>query len=64
MLMAAATRAWTLAELDRLPDDVTWEQLQYEIYVRQAVEAGLADSQAGRTVPLAEARKQFGLDNP
>jgi hypothetical protein len=48
--------------LDRLPEDVTWEQLQYEIYVRQAVEAGLKDSRDGRTVPLAEARKQFGLD--
>ena len=30
--------------IDRLPDNATWEDLQYEIYFRQAVEAGLTDS--------------------
>ena len=48
--------------IDKLPDDATWEDLQYEIYFRQAVEAGLKDSQEGRTVPLEEARRRFGLD--
>ena len=47
--------------IDRLPDDASWEDLQYEIYVRQAIEAGLKDAREGRTVPLDEARKQFGL---
>lgn len=50
--------------IDCLPDDATWEDLQYEIYVRQAIEAGLKDSREGRTVPLDEARKQFGLERP
>jgi hypothetical protein len=50
--------------IDCLPDDATWEDLQYEIYVRQAIEAGLKDSREGRTVPLDEARKQFGLEQP
>ena len=49
--------------IERLPDDVTWEDLQYEIYVRQAIEAGLKDSEEGRIVPLQEARRQFGLDS-
>jgi hypothetical protein len=47
--------------VERLPEDATWEDLQYEIYVRQAIEAGLKDSREGRTVPLAEARQRFGL---
>jgi hypothetical protein len=46
---------------ERLPDDATWEDLQYQIYVRQAIEAGLKDSREGRTVPMAEARRRFGL---
>jgi hypothetical protein len=50
--------------VERLPEDVTWEDLQYEIYVRQAIEAGLKDSREGRTVPLTEARRQFGLGEP
>ena len=47
--------------VERLPADATWEDLQYEIYVRQAIDAGLKDSRDGRTVPLNEARGQFGL---
>ena len=33
----------------------------YEIYVRQAVEAGLADSEAGRTLDVKEVRAKFGF---
>ena len=47
--------------VERLSDDATWEDLQYEIYFRQAVESGLKDSLEGRTVPLEEARRRFGL---
>lgn len=46
--------------VERLPDDAAWEDLQYEIDFRQAVEAGLKDSREGRTVPLQEARRRFG----
>ena len=48
--------------VERLPEGATWEDLQYEIYVRQAIEAGLSDSRQGRTVPLAEARHRFGVE--
>ncbi len=48
--------------IDSLPDDATWEDLQYQIYFRQAVEAGLKDSQDGRKVTLEEARRRFGLN--
>ena len=34
--------------IDRLPDEVTWDDLMHEIYVRQAIEAGLEDSRARR----------------
>jgi hypothetical protein len=47
--------------VEQLPDDASWEDLIYRIYVRQAVEAGLKDALEGRTVPVAEVRRQFGL---
>ena len=46
-----------------LPDDATWEDLMYRIYVRQAIEAGLRDSEAGRTVDVKDVRAMFGLPN-
>ncbi len=47
--------------LKDLPEDATWDDLMYKIYVRQAIEAGLEDSQAGRTVDVKEVRSKFGL---
>ena len=47
--------------LNNLPDTATWEDLMYRIYVREAIEAGLIDSDQGRTVDVTEVRKKFGL---
>ena len=47
--------------IEKLPANATWDDLMYEIYVRQAIEAGLADSGAGRTLDVKEVRAKFGL---
>ena len=36
--------------VENLPDCATWDDLAYEVYVRQAIELGLADADVGRTV--------------
>lgn len=47
--------------VEKLPDNSTWDDLVHEIYVRQAIEAGLVDSQAGRTTAVEQVRTSFGL---
>ena len=47
--------------VEKLPENSTWDDLMHEIYVRQAIEAGLADSQAGRTIDVEQLRAEFGL---
>ena len=47
--------------IDRLPDNSTWDDLMYEIYVRQAIESGLSDSEAGKVVSVEEVRAKFRL---
>jgi predicted transcriptional regulator len=47
--------------IDSLPDDSTWEDLMYQIYVREAVEKGLADAEAGRVTDVKKVREEFGL---
>ena len=47
--------------LDKFPDKATWDDLMYQIYVRQTIEAGIKDSDEGRTVDVKEVRKRFGL---
>ena len=46
---------------EALPDDSTWEDLMYQIYVRETIEAGLADSEAGRVTDVEKVREEFGL---
>jgi predicted transcriptional regulator len=41
--------------VESLPDSATWDDLAYEIYVRQSIGAGLADADAGRVVSHDEA---------
>ncbi|MEM6754174.1 MAG: hypothetical protein AAF630_14500 [Cyanobacteria bacterium P01_C01_bin.38] len=47
--------------IDKLPENSTWDDLMYEIYVRQAIESGLNDSQAGRVISVEQVRAKFGL---
>lgn len=47
--------------VEDLPEDASWDDLMYKIYVRQTIEAGLADSEEGRTTDVKEIRARFGL---
>ena len=47
--------------IDQLPEGSTWDDLMHEIYVRQAIESGLADSEAGRTIGVEELRARYKL---
>lgn len=47
--------------IEELAEDATWDDVMYTIYVRQAIESGLADSDANRTLDVKEVRARFGL---
>jgi hypothetical protein len=47
--------------IEQLPEDATWDDLLYEIYVRQSIEAGLEDCRQGHVISTAEVRKRLGL---
>jgi predicted transcriptional regulator len=47
--------------IEQLPDNATWDDVMHEIYVRQAIEAGLEDSRAGRVSSIEEVRSRLEL---
>jgi DNA-binding transcriptional regulator YiaG len=47
--------------VDKMPENSTWDDLIHEIYVRQIIEEGLADSKSGRTKDVREIREKYGL---
>jgi predicted transcriptional regulator len=46
--------------IDSLPENATWEDIIYAIYIRKGVEAGLADMNAGRLFTIEEVRQRLG----
>jgi hypothetical protein len=61
MQNAAAVKQEAKRLVDELPDDATWDDLMYTIYVRQSIEAGIRDADAGRVLSVDEVRARFGL---
>ena len=57
------TKDTVRALLDRLPDDCSLDDVLYHLYVVQAIDRGLADSDAGRLIPheqvAAEMRRKW-----
>lgn len=49
--------------IDQLPEDATWDDVMYRLYVRQKIDAGLRDVENGDTLTTAEVRNRFGLSN-
>ena len=42
--------------IERLPESASWDDVMYELYVRESIDAGLADVAAGRTIPHDQVR--------
>jgi len=49
------------ALIDKLPDNATWDDMMRELYEHQAIERGLADSDANRVTDNKAIRAKYGL---
>jgi predicted transcriptional regulator len=45
--------------IDRLPDDATWEDVMYRLYVREQIERGMADEREGRVLEHEEVERRI-----
>ena len=45
--------------IDQLPDQASWDDIMYELYVKQKIEAGLKAADEGRTVAHEEAKRRL-----
>ena len=45
--------------LEILPENASLEDIQYHIYVRQMIEVGIADAEAGRVIPHEEVERRL-----
>jgi predicted transcriptional regulator len=45
--------------VESLPDQVTWDDIMYEFYVRKKIDAGLKAAEEGRTLSHEDAKKRL-----
>jgi predicted transcriptional regulator len=60
--MAPPLKQQAHALVDNLPESATWDDLAYEAELRASIDRGLADSEAGRVVPVEDMMKEFGIE--
>lgn len=53
------TKEEAIKLLNRLPDEVTWDDIIYEMYVMKKTELGINAANEGRVIPQEEVRKLF-----
>ena len=45
--------------IEHLPDQASWNDIMYELYVKQKIEAGLKAVAEGRTVPHEDVKRRL-----
>jgi hypothetical protein len=58
---SASVKSKAIKLVRSLSPESSWDDLMYQIYVRQKIEAGLADVRNGRVHAHSAIRKEFGL---
>ena len=57
------TKQAALELLNKLPDECTWDDIMSELFVRQKIEVGIADADAGRVVSHEEVFAELSRDD-
>jgi predicted transcriptional regulator len=45
--------------LERLPDEASWDDLMYEIYVQKKIDMSLKAAEAGKLIPHEEVKRRL-----
>lgn len=45
--------------IDRLPDQVTWDDIMYEFYVKKKISTGIKAAKEGSIISHKEVKKRF-----
>ena len=57
--MAQSAKKSAQQILDLLPEDADWDQIMYELYVKQKIERSQAAVAAGRVLPHEDVRREL-----
>jgi predicted transcriptional regulator len=45
--------------IDKLPDEISWDDIMYEMYVRNKIDRGIQAADEGKLISHEEVKKRF-----
>jgi predicted transcriptional regulator len=48
--------------ITRLPEEASWDDIMYEMYVKKKIELGIKAADEGRVVPHEEVKRMFSVE--
>ena len=57
--MATTAKQAARELIEHLPDQSSWDDIMYQLYVKQKIEEGLADIGTGRTIPHDQVKAEL-----
>ncbi len=58
----STTKEEAMKVISRLPEEVTWEDIMYRLYVKKKIEEGIKAAEEGRTVSHEEVKELFARE--
>ena len=58
----STTKEEAMQLISRLPEEVTWEDIMYRLYVKRKIEEGIEAAENGRVVSHEEVKKLFARE--
>jgi predicted transcriptional regulator len=58
----STTKEEAINLIARLPDEATWDDIMYEMYVKKKIELGISAANEGRVVSQEEVKKLFSVE--
>ena len=55
----STTKEEAMRFISRLPEEVTWEDIMYRLYLKRKIEEGIKAAEEGRTVSQDEVKELF-----
>ena len=55
----STTKEEAIQLISRLPEEVTWEDIMYRLYVKRKIEEGIKAAEEGRTISHDEVKELF-----
>ena len=60
--LMSTTKEETINLITRLPDEASWDDIMYEMYVKKKIELGIKAADEGRVVPHEEVKRIFSVE--